>query len=323
MPDDVIILVPVYLEWSTLILLLKLLDDALVDVQRPVSVLVVDDGSPVPMPEALRQMTFRRIQSLDVLLLKRNLGHQRALAVALCHIAAERPCRAVVVMDGDGEDAPADVPRLLAVFEQHGGKEIVFAERLKRSEALLFRVFYRLYRGVHLLLTGIAVRVGNFSVVPGSVLPSLAVSPDLWNHYAASVFNARLPFVTLPTTRAHRLAGRSQMNFTALVTHGLSAISVFRGRVGVRLLLVMMFLMSVTVVSLAVAIVVFLCTDWRIPGWAAATAATLLLALLQICVLVSCFVFLALGGRDSGHFLPIRDCPFFIDRKERLFPRDA
>src|SRR3954468_1827094 len=104
MTDNVIVLIPVYDDWSTLMLLLNALDRALIDVEPPVSVLVVDDGSTIPIPDGLRRMTFQRIRALDVLRLKRNLGHQRALATALCSIAAERPCRAVVVMDGDGED---------------------------------------------------------------------------------------------------------------------------------------------------------------------------------------------------------------------------
>jgi hypothetical protein len=321
MSDNVVILIPVYHDWNALLLLLRALDQALVNVQRPVSVLVVDDGSTVPVPDASREMTFERIRTLDLLRLKRNLGHQRALATGLCYIAAERPCRAVVLMDGDGEDAPRDVPRLLEHFERHGAQSIVFAERRKRSERVVFRAFYHVYRAVHFLLTGIAVRVGNFSVVPGSLVPRLAVVSDLWNHYAASVFKSRLPYLTLPTRRARRLDGHSRMSFTALVTHGLSALSVFQDRVGVRLLLAVLLLTGAAGVALAVAAVVRVTTHVTIPGWATTTAASLILTLLQTTMLVSCFVFLALGGRDSATFLPVRDCPFFIDRTERLFPR--
>jgi polyisoprenyl-phosphate glycosyltransferase len=319
-PENFVIMIPVYHDWSALILLLQALDRALMNCESLVSVLVIDDGSTIPIPSTLRGMIFERIQTLDVLILKRNLGHQRALATGLSYISAEQPCRAVVLMDGDGEDSPADVPRLLEEFEKRGGDTIVFAERLKRSESALFRLFYFLYRIVHYLLTGIAVRVGNFSVVPRGHLRRLTVTSDLWNHYAAAIFQSRLPYFTLPTRRAPRLEGRSRMNFTALVTHGLSAISVFRDRVGIRLLLVLILLMGMTTLVLAFTILIRLTTEWAIPGWATSSATSLILILLQMCLLVSCFVFLALGGRDNASFLPVRDCPFFIDKKERLFP---
>ena len=64
-----------------------------------------------------------------MLQLRRNLGHQRAIAVGLAYAEEHDPCDVVVIMDGDGEDDPKDVPRLLACCRQAGGREIVFAER--------------------------------------------------------------------------------------------------------------------------------------------------------------------------------------------------
>ena len=145
---------------------------------------------------------------------------------------------------------------------------------------------------------------------------------ELWNHYAAAVFKSRLPYVTIPTCRAPRLEGESRMNFVSLVTHGLSAISVFQDRVGVRLLLSVVVLMGATIAALAATIGIRLGTDWGIPGWATSTAALLIVILLQMCLLVGGFVVLTLGGRSSASFLPIRDCPYFVHQKIRLYPRD-
>ena len=81
-------------------------------------------------------LDLRAIGRVEVLHLRRNLGHQRAIAIGLAFVEAERPrCRAVVLMDSDGEDAPEDVPRLVARCEQEGRRKIVFAERTKRSES--------------------------------------------------------------------------------------------------------------------------------------------------------------------------------------------
>ena len=76
-------------------------------------------------------------------------------------------------MDADGEDNPADVPRLVAELAAQGGRTIVFAQRIRRSEGFVFTFLYQLYRLAHRVLTGIPVQVGNFSIVPCALLDRL------------------------------------------------------------------------------------------------------------------------------------------------------
>ena len=124
---------------------------------------------------------------------------------------------------------------LLAEYEKDR-RHVVFAARTKRMESVLFRVCYQLYRLVHRALTGIEVRVGNFSVAPRAALTRLMGVPDVWNHYAAAIHRARIPRKYLPLARGKRLAGESKMNFTSLLVHGLTAMSVFSDQVSARLL---------------------------------------------------------------------------------------
>ena len=144
---DLIILLPVFNDWAALGQLLNLLDLSLVDGGLEADVLVADDGSTEPGDPAESGSPYQAIRRVDVLRLRRNLGHQRAIAVGLAFIEANRPrCRAVVVMDSDGEDRPGDVPRLVARCEAEGRRKIIFAERADRSEGVPFRIGYALYR---------------------------------------------------------------------------------------------------------------------------------------------------------------------------------
>jgi hypothetical protein len=215
-------------------------------------------------------------------------------------------------MDGDGEDAPEDVPRLMAKLAESGGSKVIFAERTRRSETPLFRAFYHLYRLVHVLLTGIPVRVGNFSVVPARELTRLVVVSELWNHYAAAVFKARLPRDVVPTSRATRLSGRSRMNFVSLVSHGLSALSVHAELIGVRLLVLTAVLICSVCVLLGIVLIVRMATPLAIPGWATTAAGILVVVLLQAMAFLVMFVFFVLHGRSQPLFLPLRDYPYFI-----------
>jgi hypothetical protein len=215
-------------------------------------------------------------------------------------------------MDGDGEDDPADVPRLLERLEEAGQDRIVFAERTQRSESLVFRAFYALYRLLHHALTGRTVRVGNFSAIPRRRLSSLVVVSEIWNHYAAGVIRSGQPHCAIPTRRARRLRGRSTMNFVSLVTHGLSAISVYSDVVGVRLLVLSVLLALSTVGEILAAVIVRLATAWAVPGWATSTVGLLIVLLGQTVVAAFVFSFMVLGSRHGSPFLPRRDYSFFV-----------
>jgi len=322
-PSSILILIPIYNDWDSAALLLRDLDTVCRHAGLSPEILFVDDGSTEPIPSSLSSASLAAIRRVESLQLRRNLGHQRAIAVGLAFVHASRSCDVVVVMDGDGEDKPSDIPHLLDRLYGEERATVVFAERTRRSENLVFRIFYRFYRILHRLLTGVAVRVGNFSALPYAVLDNLVVVSELWNHYAAAVFKGRLPYTTVPTERGGRLSGRSCMHFTSLVVHGLSALSVYGDVMGVRLLLIATALVVFLALGILSAIVIRLATTLAIPGWATYTTGILLLILLQIMIIAVLFVFTILSARASLTFLPIRDHRFFVKRVLRLFPHES
>jgi hypothetical protein len=320
-----LILIPLFNDWETFAKLVVRIDEVLVASGRQADILIVDDASLIdPDPES-GFGPYRAVRRIDVLRLRRNLGHQRAIALGLAYIHEQlTPAHgAVVVMDGDGEDAPEDVPRLLDRLEAEEGRMIVFAERTRRSESLSFQFFYFLYRYVHLLLTSVRVRVGNFSAIPRPRLESLVAVSELWNHYAAAAFHSRQPYCTVPTQRARRLGGSSSMNFVALVTHGLSAISVYREIIGVRLLVLAIILALGAILGLTVTVFMRLATTLAIPGWAPSATGILLIVLLQAMVLSLVFCFVILGDRSSTSFVPLRDYVYFIAGTRTLYERSG
>ncbi len=110
------------------------------------------------------------------------------------------------------------------------------------------------------------------------------------------------------------------MNFTALVTHGLSAISVFGETVGVRLLIASGGLFAILCLLLAAVVAVRLSTPWAIPGWATFAAGLLLLLAGQVLTASAGLVLFILSSRNNLSFLPLRDYEFFIERIERIYP---
>ncbi len=318
--DQIVILIPLFNDWEAAGLLLDDLDRAFTGYSAAAEVLIVDDGSSEAAPPGFARKSFAALRSVDILRLRRNLGHQRAIAVGLVYIYQNRPCRAVVVMDGDGEDRPQDIRLLLERFEEEQRRSIVFAARSKRLESAPFRVLYRLYRVIHRLLTGDPVRVGNFSVVPFESLAELAVVPEIWNHYAAAVIRCRIRYTSIPIERGKRAAGQSKMNFIGLLLHGLSAFFVYGDIVGARLLVAIAVALVIEVVAIGIAIGVRFTASPSIPSLAVYLAGLLGIILLQAIPIALILVFSVIGSRMNIGFLPIRDCPYFVRSVQKIFP---
>lgn len=320
-PAGLVVLCPVYRDASSSAALVGHLTRAFAGESLAPRVLLVDDGSPEKLIDELRARHDPGLVDVEVLRLRRNVGHQRAIALGVAYLTARVPCELVLVMDGDGEDRPEDAVTLVRRARQQGATRIVFAGRTRRSESLGFRVGYRCYQLAHLLLTGIRVQVGNFSVVPGSFLPALSTLPALWNHYAAAVYQSRLAFEIVPTARGTRYDGRSKMNFQSLAMHGLHAISVFSDIVALRLMLSVVLATAVGGAGLGALL-------WKEHLEGQSLGALALMAWGS--VLFGVMATLALSGfgllltlmsqRNSLDFVPIRDFAYFVEGVDRVGP---
>jgi hypothetical protein len=321
-PLRLIVLMPLRDDWLSAAELIRRLDKTISSDACTMEIVLVDDGSLQRCDPNEFQMGFSVVRAIRTLRLRRNLGHQRAIAIGLVHIQQTTGCDAVIVMDGDGEDTPEGVAQLLRAWSDSHGAKAVFAERSRRSESLVFRFFYHLYKILHRGLTGIGVRVGNFSILPFQYLSTLVVMSELWNHYAAAVFRSNLPFTMIPIPRGSRITGTSRMNFVALVSHGLSAISVFGDIVGVRLLIASLsgsFLVALGIVLVAM---IRLFTNRAIPGWATYATGTLAIILIQLITIATSFTFFMLSNRTNLGFLPLRDYSFFVEEAVDIYSHE-
>jgi len=317
----VLVFMPLFNDWTSAGRLLQNLDQEFASSKDSPSVLIVDDGSTTAAGPEWTSYNFKKIQTVDVLRLKTNIGHQRALAVGLSYIAEKIACDLVIVMDSDGQDEPSDVIKLIEKSKQVGSGQIVFAQRTRRSESFSFIVGYSMFRIFHYILTGRGINIGNFSAVPASLLPSLVVNPMLWNHYAASIMNSRRPFATLDTRRGVRLDGNSHLNFVSLIIHGLQALACYSDVIGVRIILATSVAAAGTLCALAGILAVRLLTNFAIPGWTSLLAGLLVVLLVQIITLASNFTIQVIGARSLQPFMPARDYFWFVAGFESIFPK--
>jgi len=313
--------VPVFNDWESFVRLLDALDGVAGGLDAVLSVVAVDDGSLLPPPE-LPVDGYRNLVGVELVRLRCNLGHQRAIAIGLAECARCERFSHVVVMDADGEDRPADVAALLAESLRRP-EAIVVAARARRTEGPVFRAAYLVYRLFFRLLTGRTIDFGNFSALPIAVVRRLVFMPECWNHLAATLVKSRLPLARVATPRGTRYAGRSSMNLVALVAHGFSAFSVFIETAITRLLLFFGFTSVLSIAAALVAVMLRLGTSLAIPGWATNVFGLSMVVFLQSLTLAAVVLFSVLSSRSSVPFLVGRQGEDFIQERRALFARSS
>ncbi|KAB2878364.1 glycosyltransferase, partial [bacterium] len=270
---NILIITPVFNDWDSFTVLLQRIDRVActnpIFAQVDVSLMAIDDGSTASYEKhSAEWRPLQKINFLEILTLNRNVGHQKAIAIALASISrGPLVYDAVIVMDSDGEDQPEDIIHLLATHIGSGEK-IIFAQRKKRSEGVVFIFLYKVYKLVYRILTGSSISFGNFCLIPQILLKKLVNVSEIWNHFSGGVIRSKLPITTIETNRGARYCGVSKMNITALIIHGLSAISVQIDIVAVRFLMISIILIVFSIISMLVVIGVKFFTPYATPGWA-------------------------------------------------------
>jgi len=314
------ILMPVYNDWDSFSRLVNDIDQSAGEFKNAkISIIAVDDGSTQQVPVSKdKAEIYQYIQEISVLHLARNLGHQKAIALGIAYINSNVACDFIFVMDADGEDSPEDIARLLEESNKHTG-HVIFARRTRRSEGVVFRLFYFFYKVFFNLLTGKEIAFGNFSLIPGTLLNRVAHLPEIWNHFAAGIMRANIPWSSIPTKRGMRYGGKSSMNFVTLVVHGLSAISVYTEILTVRLMLFALIVILFSILGFFVLLYVKYLTPLAIPGWATNVAIGIVVIMFQAILLLALLTFLSLNYRSSKLFIPAKDYQDYLLNLEKIY----
>lgn len=139
----------------------------------PHEVVLVDDGSTDRTFELVREAAAGDERIVGVKL-SRNFGHQAALTAGLELVTGD----VVVVMDGDLQDRPEEIPRFLAEHER--GYDVVYAQRTDRKESVALRASYFLFYRLLDRLSELSLPVdsGDFSLLSRRVVDELNLLPE-------------------------------------------------------------------------------------------------------------------------------------------------
>jgi glycosyltransferase involved in cell wall biosynthesis len=127
------IVVPLFNESESLPWLIKAIHGALTSRPMPYEIICVDDGSTDDTSALLRQLTLGD-ERLKGVLLRRNYGQTAAIAAGFDYARGA----IIITMDGDLQNDPADIPRLLDRLDQ--GYDLVSGWRQQRQDHVVTRL---------------------------------------------------------------------------------------------------------------------------------------------------------------------------------------
>jgi len=229
-----IILIPVYNDWQSVFKLLENINVQIKDWDAEVSVLIVNDASTDERPKT--ELDLKNIKSLRIINMKKNKGHARCNAAGLKYITEKENFDYVILMDGDGEDRPEELPSLFNKSKENPSKTVTL-NRVKRSEGPFFKLLYAGHKILTYVCTGKLIKFGNFSCLPKLDASKLAKEACVWSSFSGSVTKVIFNRTSISSIRGKRYFGPSQMNLFNLLIHSFSIIAVFKRIVAARSIL--------------------------------------------------------------------------------------
>ena len=145
------VVIPAWNEAENLVELIPRVVDAVTGADAAGRVLVVDDGSTDDTRKVMADLgaTFPGVEAVHQ---NRNAGKAAALDVGFTH-AVDGGATRIVMMDADGQDDPAELPRLLAGLDD-GADLVTGARNHGRNDRFVKRNTSKIYNRVTGMLSG-------------------------------------------------------------------------------------------------------------------------------------------------------------------------
>jgi hypothetical protein len=238
------ILIPNYNDWQSVFKLLENIDLVITGLEEEVSVLIVNDASTEQRPEI--SLNLNNFKSIQVINMKENKGHARCNAAGLKYINEREDVDYVILMDGDGEDRPEEIRPLIEKAKEYPDT-VITADRIKRSEGLLFKFCYLIHKYLTFVFTGQSIKFGNYTCLTKSAVDKMSKEAATWSSFSGSLSKVVKDRRSVPSIRGSRYFGPSKMSFINLLKHSLSIVAVYKFTVLIRsiiFLAVYIFLVS-------------------------------------------------------------------------------
>lgn len=213
------LVIPVYNEREILPELVRRCTEAVAHLDGPCEVLLIDDHS--------TDGSDTWLATVEAPIHHIRLPENRGQWGATRHGLSLARGSLVAVMDGDLQDPPEHLPRLVRQLAHHPAASVAFAVRTGQVDPLWMRVGRRGYRALqHVLNDGNVVPsgAGSYCVMQAEVARQ-AAAVDLSDANLAAVLTAlRVPVTTIHVERAPRAHGTSRVGLRGLTREAIGSL---------------------------------------------------------------------------------------------------
>ena len=220
------VVVPVHDEERSVALLYEELQAALDPLPDPWEAIFVDDGSRDGSFAALTRL-HASADNVRVIRLRRNFGKSAALAAGFGQAQGD----IVVTIDGDLQDNPAEIPRLLAKLEE--GFDLVSGWKTKRRDPWRRRLLSRIFNAVTGRVSGLRLHDMNcgLKAYRAEVVRGLRIYGELHRFLPVLAHYRGYRVAELPVDHRPRPHGRSRYGLERYVRGFFDLLTVsFMGR---------------------------------------------------------------------------------------------
>ena len=220
------VVVPVHDEEQNVGPLLAELAAALEPLERPWEVVFVDDGSADGTFAALTRLHGAHA-NVRVVRLRRNFGKAAALAAGFAEASGD----AIVTIDGDLQDDPAEIPRLLAKLDE--GFDLVTGWKTKRRDPWSRRMPSKIFNRVAGFVSGLRLHDMNcgLKAYKPEVVRGLRLYGELHRYIPVIAHYRGFRIAEIPVNHRSRAHGRSRYGVERYVRGFLDLLTVtFMGR---------------------------------------------------------------------------------------------
>lgn len=277
---DLSIAVPFYNEEKNINEFFKRLLPVLTNLKKTYEIVAVDDGSSDNTLSELVELQ-KKHKHIKIVSLTRNFGHEPAVTAALDNTEGE----VVVLMDGDLQDAPEFIPKMLEKLNE--GYDVVYAQHDKRNDPALRKFFFKTFYVFMNKFSSykVPLEAGAFSAMRRPVVDVLTSLTER-NRYVAGL-RAWVGFnqIGVPYEKQARIAGKAPQTFSKLLKMGLDALFSFSYvplRIATLLGLLVSVIAFIAIINVLLQKLVF---GTAILGWASPLVSILFIGGVQLIIL--------------------------------------
>ncbi len=206
---DVSVVVPLYLEEESVSELTAKLIESLTPLERSFEIILVDDGSRDGTPQEIDKAakTYPQVRGV---FLARNYGQTTAMQAGFDAARGD----AVVTLDGDLQNDPADIPRLLKMLDENAA-DLVSGWRKDRHDGKLRVLFSNVANRLISAVTGVRLHDYGCSMKAyrRSYLENVRIYGEMHRFLPAVLADVGARIVETPVNHRPRKFGRSKYGF--------------------------------------------------------------------------------------------------------------